>query len=163
MTTAFRIGFTLLFASLAVACHDFHVQTPSEFVELEHSEYDYQATDADGVVLAVRGLDSENAALPFWRQAVKNQLARLGSYELKTEKALRSKDGTPGVVLHYERTASGSVHHYAIALFIKQDAYIVVPQERLFVVEAGGPAEAWAVTASKVDHAIAGLELDLPL
>jgi hypothetical protein len=94
---------------------------------------------------------------------VSETLARLGSYELDEERAVESKDGTAGVLLHYVRAESGQEQDYAIALFIKRDARLLFPRERLFVVESGGPRSVYEKRRAQVEAALSSLELDLPL
>ncbi|MBK8695820.1 MAG: hypothetical protein IPN17_27040 [Deltaproteobacteria bacterium] len=68
MTTLRRLPLLLALSLLAPACASFHVNTPNGFAELEDdSRYDYRATNADGVVIAVRVMRNEpEASLEFW-------------------------------------------------------------------------------------------------
>src|SRR5512134_1102897 len=69
LKTAVLVGF------LSAACGpSFQAGTPPGFVELENqTQYDYRATNADGLVIAVREIDHEpKGEIGFWTKAIEN-------------------------------------------------------------------------------------------
>ncbi len=145
----------------ASGCHDFEIETPHGFVELENPSYDYQATDAAGVVLAIREFETHDAGRQFWEQAVAGQMQRLGSYELQAEKDVQTRDGTKGKLLSFARRQDGKDHAYAVAVFVKQDPFLLFDRERLFVVESGGEEVAYRAQQAALERSLASLDLDL--
>jgi hypothetical protein len=133
--TAFIIVLGL--AGLTVGCgRPFDVRTPSGFVELgeQPPAYDYRATTAEGVVVAVRALDVEDrGTLAFWEEAVTLRLRGESGYALLAKSDVRSEDGTPGRRLRFGNDRDGKPYTYLVTLFRAQD--------RLFVLEAGGRRE----------------------
>lgn len=128
----------------------FDVQTPRGFVELEHQSpsYDYRATTADGVVVAVRAIDAaDREDLSFWSSAVTLQMRDASGYALLRTKDVRSADGTPGRELLFGHDENGAPYLYRVALFTAQD--------RVFVLEAGGARDAVERTAPHIDRQIA--------
>jgi hypothetical protein len=128
----------------------FDVHTPRGFVELEHQtpSYDYRATTADGVVLAVRAVDAvDREDLSFWSNAVTLQMRDASGYALLGSKDVRSADGTPGRELFFGHDEKGTPYLYRVALF--------TAQERVFVLEAGGSRDAVERSAPHIDSQIA--------
>ena len=76
MIKAFAASLALV-ASLAGCGPSFQASTPPGFVELEdQTQYDYRATNADGLVIAVRELDHEpKGQIDFWTKAIENTCA----------------------------------------------------------------------------------------
>jgi hypothetical protein len=128
----------------------FDVHTPRGFVELEHQApaYDYRATTADGVVVAVRAIDAaDRDDLSFWSNAVTVQMRDASGYALLRSKDVRSADGTPGRELVFGHDENGTPYLYRVALFTAQD--------RVFLLEAGGTRDAVERTAQHIDWQIA--------
>ncbi len=151
----------LALALLTSACHDFEIETPHGFVELENPAYEYQATDAAGVVVAIREFEAHDAGRVFWESAVAGQMQRLGAYELKEQKDVRSRDGTQGTLLSFVRTQEGKAHTYTVAIFLKEDPFLVFERNRLFVVECGGEEAAYRAQQAVLEQSLTTLDLDL--
>jgi hypothetical protein len=94
---------------------------------------------------------------------VRHQMSRLGAYELVEQREVTSKDGTQGKLFSFSRQQDGRKHLYAVAVFLKHDPWIFVERTRLFVVESGGPAEAYEARRSVLDAQLSNLDLDLPM
>ncbi len=84
-TPIYRLGcralwLSLLLSTAATGCtHQSEIQTPDGFAVLEDERYDYRASSAEGVVLAVR--DNKNdpqGDLDFWSGALHAHLERRG-------------------------------------------------------------------------------------
>src|SRR5262245_6318479 len=97
-TSAWRLTRFALLAALLAGCHSaFVTSAPKGFVELdEASAYDFRATTADGVVLAVRELDNDpQAELGFWARAVENAMRQRGGYALLEARDTTIANGVP--------------------------------------------------------------------
>lgn len=132
------------------------IQTPPQFLELEQTdrEYDYRATSADGVVLAVRVLEFEEkrgGGLDFWVDAVKLQLARTGEYASLGERKVQTQDGVAGIQLRFGRDEHKRPYQYWITLLIAAD--------ELVVIEAGGPEAKLTKYEPRIAAAIESLSL----
>jgi hypothetical protein len=138
-------------STLASGCgRPFEVETPAGFVELDNQEpaYDYRATTADGVVVAVRAIDAKGRRdLAFWEEAVTLEMRDVSGYALLERKDVRSLDGTPGRELRFGHDQNGKAYLYRVALFTAQD--------RLFVLEAGGARAAVERRRAELDGSIA--------
>jgi hypothetical protein len=132
---------TLLLAFVALAgaagCgRPFKVETAPGMVELENQEPDYQyrAMTPEGVVMAVRVIDTgDQGNLDFWERATVLRMRQMNGYALLGASDVKSKDGTPGKELHFGHDENGKPYVYVLRLF--------VAQSRLFIVESGGPAD----------------------
>jgi hypothetical protein len=133
-----------------VACgRPFDVETPHGFVELQNGDpdYAYRATTADGVVVAVRAIDTTGREEPgFWEQALTLKLRDASGYALLESRDVRSLDGTKGRELVFGRDQSGKPYAYRVALFTAQD--------RLFLLEAGGAKAAVQRLSPELDWQI---------
>jgi hypothetical protein len=143
--------------ALAGCGPSFSISTPPGFVELdeEYSAYDYRATNADGVVLAVRELEHEpQGELAFWIKAIENRMRERGGYALLETKPAESADGVSGLLLKFgldvqaegAPPAAGKPHIYELAVF--------VTPEKLFLVEAGGTQELLTAQQGGIDAAL---------
>ncbi|MBN1612502.1 MAG: serine/threonine protein kinase [Polyangiaceae bacterium] len=111
----------------------FKVATPTGFAELDDERYDYRATSADGLVLAVRQIDHDpQADEAFWLKALKNRLHDQG-YALLEERPVTSAGGVKGTLLRFGHDEQGGPHLYLVALYVTEDY--------LFLFEAGGTEE----------------------
>lgn len=131
----------------------FSMSTPPGFVELdpERSRYDYRATTADGLVLAVRELEHEpQGAMEFWVRAIENRMRGRGGYALLETLDVKSADGVAGKQLRFGHDDEGARPHlYYVTVF--------VTPERLLLVEAGGTKEQMVAQAAEIDKAVAAL------
>ncbi len=128
----------LAFAVAASACGTpFRTATPNGFVELDNpSEYDYRAIAPEGVAFAVRAIDTEGKGdLNFWTRAVTLRMRQLNGYAVISEADVKSNDGTAGREIVFGHDEGGKPFVYQLRLFSAQN--------RLFLVEAGGPKTAF--------------------
>lgn len=121
----------------AAACgRPFDVKTPPGLVELDNQQpqYDYRAIAPEGVVVAVRAIDTDGRGdLEFWTRATTLRMRQLDGYALLGEADVKSRDGTPGRELRFGHDENGKPYLYTVRLFVAQG--------RLFIVEAGGPRD----------------------
>jgi hypothetical protein len=145
---AYRIAL-LLCSLLAAACgSSFQATAPPGFVELEEQKpYDWRATTADGLVIAVRELDHDPPGEKgFWTRAIENQLRQRGGYALLGTRDVKNADGLEGTQLRFGYDEQSAPHLYYVTLF--------VTDKRLFLVEAGGTKELVERHADQIDWAI---------
>ena len=137
-----------LAASIVGCGPSFRATAPPGFVELEdQTQYDYRATNADGVVIAVRELDHEpTGPIDFWTKAIENQMRQRGGYALIGSHDVKSADGTPGKQLRFGHDEGNKPHLYYVTLF--------VTDSRLFLLEAGGTRELVERHAGQLDWAV---------
>jgi hypothetical protein len=145
--------FAVLLAGFAFGCGpSFQASTPDSFVELEndHDLYDYRATTAEGLVMAVREIDNDaKGKVDFWLTAIKNSVRDRGGYALLEEKAVKSQDGVDGTQLRFGHDEGGGKPHlYYLTIF--------VTPEKIWLVEAGGTKELMTANAKKIDAAVSG-------
>lgn len=130
-----------------------HIDTPKGFVELDDPQgYEYRATSATGVVLAVRSEDSrkdEGGDLDFWSEAIHRKVRRLGGYALLDTRDVKTTRGLPGKQLRFGQDQSGRPHLYWVSLFIDGDD--------LHIIEAGGPKDSFEELESGLERAIASI------
>lgn len=141
----------------ALGCtHTPPLVTPDRFIELEepaHSDYDYRATTADGVVLAVRELevDAERGGdLQFWVDATLLQMRGRRGYALLEQKELTTAGGLKAAQLRFGRDEEGRTYRYWLTLALTDDT--------LYVIEAGGPEKAFDTYAEALTAAVASLK-----
>lgn len=156
MSARSRVLLVAVFAALATAAcgRPFDVKTSSGFVELEgtDAEFAYRATTPEGVVTAVRVVDGENRGdLAFWTHAITLQLREASGYALESTADVTSKDGTKGKLLRFGRDQDGKPYAYWVALYAAQD--------RLFLVEAGGPREPFERSKRDVEVTMASVRV----
>lgn len=123
---------------MAAGCggHDFFVAAPPGFVELEKQEpsFDYRATSADGVVIAVRQIEHKpKGDQAFWVQAIKNRMREKAGYALLQASEVTTKSGMKGTKLQFGHDENGQSMLYTVTLFVTED-YI-------FLLEFGGTKE----------------------
>jgi hypothetical protein len=153
--TAALAGAALIALSVAAGCgHSFEATTPPGFVELEEqTEYAYRATNADGLVLAVRELDhSPKGELSFWTRAIENQLRQQGGYALLGTRDVRAKTGERGKQLRFGHDEGRSPHLYYVTIF--------ATDSKLLVLEAGGTKQLMERYAAQIDWTIANFAID---
>lgn len=132
----------------------FHQPTPGGFVELEDQErYDYRATTADGVVIAVRELDHEpKGEVSFWVDAISNHMRQRGGYALVSRKNVKTRAGLEGVQLRFGHDQGSHPFLYYVTVFVTDD--------HIYLLEAGGSAEQMKTRSKDVDWAVESFELD---
>ncbi len=148
---------TLLIAALGAGLlitgcgPSFVASTPGGFVEIEndYDAYDYRATTADGLVIAVREIKHDpKGPTEFWIKALENRMRQRGGYALLETLDVKSGDGVAGKQLRFGHDEDGNKPHlYYITLFVTDD-YI-------FLIEAGGTKELMTASAAQIDAAIA--------
>lgn len=134
LRTCALVGFVALGLSVS-ACggHDFYVAAPPGFVELEKQEpsYDYRATSADGVVIAVRQIKHEpKGDQAFWVQAIKNRMREKAGYALLGASEVTTKSGLKGTQMNFGHDEKGQSMLYTLTVFVTED--------HIFLVEFGG-------------------------
>ncbi len=139
-------------ALLSSACSTFQAATPPGFVELEESApYDYRATTADGVVLAVRSIEHEpKGELGFWVTAVERQVREQKGYALLETRDVKNAQGLAGKQLRFGHDEGKQPHLYYVTLF--------VTDARLYLLEAGGKKELMTRRTDQLDWAVQHFE-----
>ena len=143
-------------ALLALCCGgcgpSFVATTPPGFVEIEndYDDFDYRATSADGLVVAVREIEHDPYGEPkFWITAIKNRMRERAGYALLDTKEVTSADGVKGTQLRFGHDQDGGKPHlYYVTLFVTPDT--------IFLIEAGGSKKLMTDNAAEVDRAVAG-------
>ena len=146
-----RRTLSLLALLSVVACGpSFEMGSPPGFVEIENDwdAYDYRATTADGLVLAVREIEHDPKGEPeFWLTAIKNRMRERAGYALLEEKPVQSADGVKGTQLRFGHDSeTGKPHLYYLTVFVTDSA--------IHVIEAGGTKELMTAGQAKVDAAV---------
>lgn len=110
------------------------MNAPPGFVEVEGEPYSFRASNADGLVIAVREIAHDpKADSAFWVRAIENEL-RLGrGYALLTVQDVQTAKGLQGKQLRFGHDEGATPHLYWVAVF--------VTDAKLYVVEVGGTKE----------------------
>ncbi|MBW2459875.1 MAG: serine/threonine protein kinase [Deltaproteobacteria bacterium] len=142
-----RRVFIVAASLLAVACGpSFVVTTPPGFVEIENEwdEYDYRATTADGLVIAVREIEHDpEGTIEFWLQAIKNRMRDRGGYALLETVEVKSADGVQGTQLRFGHDEEGNRPHlYYVSIFVTESTILLV--------EAGGTKKLMTDSAAQI-------------
>jgi len=114
----------------------FFTATPPGFVELEDQEPDYQyrATSADGVVVAIREIEHEpKGDKEFWVQAIRNRMRERAGYALLATQPVKTKSGMEGTQLQFGHDEKGQSMLYTLTIFVTED--------HIFLLEFGGTKE----------------------
>jgi hypothetical protein len=149
------IHLLLSVAVFVVGCGpSFEAATPPGFVELEDQNmYDYRATTADGLVIAVREIDHDpKGAMEFWTRAIENRMRQRGGYALLGTHDVKSKDGVDGKQMRFGHDESGKPHLYYVTVFLTE--------KYIFLVEAGGTKELMERSVKDIDWAISNFSTD---
>ncbi len=146
--------FIVAVSLLAVGCGpSFVVTTPPGFVEIENEwdEYDYRATTADGLVIAVREIEHDpEGTAEFWLQAVKNRMRDRGGYALLETVKVKSADGVDGTQLRFGHDEEGNRPHlYNVSLFVTESTIVLV--------EAGGTKKLMTDSAPQLSKLVSQL------
>jgi hypothetical protein len=139
----------LLVSFLVGGCHaDFEIARPTGFVELEdQTAYDWRATTADGLVLAVREIDHDPpGAIDFWTKAVENVMRQRGGYALLGTQDVRTQSGLSGKQLRFGHDEGSKPHLYYVTL--------IVTQSKIYLLEAGGTKDQVERNSPQLDWAI---------
>ncbi len=143
-------------AAFAAGCgRPFDVKTAPGLVELENQEpqYQYRAIAPEGVVMAVRVVDTGGRGdLEFWTRATSLRMHQLDGYALLGTADVKSRDGSPGHELRFGHDEKGKPYLYTLRIF--------VAGKRLFLVETGGPKAEVEKYAGALDWMQASLKLD---
>lgn len=149
------VVFALALVPAVSGCRGFDLEPPADFVELEEPEYSgyaLRATNARGVVVAVRALDNERGgSLAFWAEAIRGRLRDARGYALLEEKDVTCASGETGRRMRFGRDEGTRPYVYELTLF--------VCESELFVVEAGGQREDYEDVRAEVDRAVAGFTI----
>lgn len=130
----------------------FTAATPTGFAELDDERYDYRATSAEGLVLAVREIEHEpEADAAFWLEALKSRLRDQG-YALIEERPVTSVGGVEGTLLRFGHDEEGGPHQYLLTLYVTED--------HLFLFEAGGTEEQIHRYDKQIEWARRNLQID---
>ncbi len=148
----------LLLVSLLVAPACGRPFVPAElpgFIELDEdrtSDYEYRATTADGVVVAIRTIKHRpRGELAFWERAIENQLRDRGGYALLEKRDVATHDGVVGRQLRFGHDEEREPHLYYVT--------IIPTRRRLFVIEAGGTREQLEASAPAIEAAVTHLQI----
>jgi hypothetical protein len=149
------IGLLLLAAATTlVGCTGagFQIATPDGFAELEdQDDYGYRATNAQGVVLAVRREDNApHGDLSFWSGAVDAHLRRSG-YKVVEAVQVETSMGVRGRQLRYAIEREGRTHAFWVTVFVTADEVITI--------EAGGDKDFFDKVEKPLARAIDSLGL----
>lgn len=146
--------FIISLAGLCACGASFKQSTPGGFVELEDQErYDYRATTADGLVIAVRELDHEpKGEVSFWVDAISNHMRQRGGYALIAKRNVRTAAGQEGVQLRFGHDQGSRPFLYYVTVFVTDD--------HIYLLEAGGSAEQMKQRSRDVDWAVEHFEID---
>jgi hypothetical protein len=147
MTTLRMLCAALLLGSAGCGS-SFQAATPAGFVELEDQEqYDYRATNADGLVIAVREIDHEpKGTIDFWTRAIENRMRQRGGYALLGSRDVKSASGVAGKQMRFGHDEGNKPHVYHVTLFVTDST--------LYVLEAGGTKEQIERHAAELDWSV---------
>ena len=145
-----KLTLVALTLALAAGCGaSFDMSTPGGFVELDDDAYDYRATNADGVVIAVRELDNDpRGDLEFWAGAVDAKLRR--RYSAQSVHEIETDRGLAGVQIRYLHHRNGRPHHYWATIFVTADT--------VYLLEAGGDHEFFDANRDTVEQTISSFD-----
>lgn len=141
----------LLLSSSVFGCSSVALQTPPRFLEIEDdASYDYRATTADGVVLAVRehAVDADRgSSVAFWVEAIEGRLRNNRGYALLEKKEVATKAGLKGTQLRFGHDEGQKPYRYWVTVFVDGDS--------VYVIEAGGAEDVFATSTAAIESAIA--------
>ncbi len=143
-----------LAVGLLSGCAAPSLEAPGGYVKLRQPfPYDFKAVSAQGAVIALKTRPNEDAAadLAFWSQAVEHQKVDLDGLRLAARDAIKSKSGREGVLFNFESGEGQGEVTYLVGLY--------VTPERIYTVEAGGPADVVAQDLEKLRTAISSVRV----
>lgn len=111
---------SLLISIAALGCSVFRPATPPGFVELpDQDDYDYRATTADGVVIAVRAIEHEpGGELSFWVRAIEKHAREQNGYALLETLEVKNAQNLSGKQLRFGHDEGKHPHLYYVTLFV---------------------------------------------
>jgi hypothetical protein len=124
-------------------------------VELEDQSppYEYRAIAPEGVVFAIRVVDTHDRGdLDFWTRATLLRMRQLNGYALLGTGDVKSHDGMPGRELRFGHDENGKPYLYSVRLYVAHG--------RLFIVETGGHRPVVERYQSSLDWMQASLDLE---
>ena len=146
----------LVLSCLLISCGpSFQAATPAGFVELDEQDsgYDYRATTADGLVLAVREIEHDpKGDIDFWVRAIENELRTRGGYALIDNQPIKNAQGMQGRRLRFGHDEGNRPHVYTLSVFVTDD-YI-------YILEAGGSKELADKHAQELEWAVQNFRID---
>jgi hypothetical protein len=148
-TPARRVGVLFALALGSLSGCTAALEAPAGYIKLRNPyPYDFKAVSARGGVIGLRARPNEDAAadLSFWSQAVEHQKVDLDGLRLAGRENIKAKSGLDGVLFNFELGEGQGKVTYLVALF-------VTPQ-KIYTVEAGGPADIIAEDMEKVRQAM---------
>jgi hypothetical protein len=133
-----------------LGCATSRIDNPPGFaVHGRSGEYDFRASDGEGVVLAVRSeANRPRGDLAFWTSSLDSRL-RLAGYEARERQPIVSADGLPGQQLRYAVQDAGREIAFWVTVF--------VTPRRVVIVEAGGDTAFFGPKVELVQSAIASV------
>lgn len=111
----------------------YDIKTPPGFVELDADrlDYDYRASSAEGVVTALRVVDTDRKGdLAFWSSVVTARVRDELGYAPSGASDLGQGGGPKGRLLRFVYEYGGKTYRYEVALFVGGG--------RLYLLESGG-------------------------
>jgi hypothetical protein len=137
-----------------LGCGDFRAATPPGFVELPESDhYDYRATTADGLVLAVRSLVHDpKGELGFWATAIEKQMREHNGYALLEARDVKNAEGLAGKQLRFGYDEAKQPHLYYVTIF--------ATDARLYLLEAGGKKQLMEEHAGQIGWSVEHFQAD---
>ena len=151
-----KLVLTLLVLCASACSPGFKAATPPGFVKLDndYDDYDFRATNADGLVMGVRELDHDPVGEDaFWLKAIKNKMRTQAGYALLGETAVTTQSGLKGTQLRFGHDHDGNNPHlYFITLF--------VTPKKLFLLEAGGTKKLMLANKAKIAATIQAFRLN---
>ncbi len=158
MRRALQASLLIAIGLAAVGCRPFRIDTPDSFIEVEeprNSSYQFRATSADGVVVAVRAIENERrGTLEFWSEAVCNKLRDVRGYALLGERDVNARGGMPGKQFRFGRDESGHTYTYWVTIFVRSQGR----DPMVWVIEAGGQSDAFEARQSEVERMVTSFE-----
>lgn len=151
-----HLALVLAMVAPLVACgRPFKVATAPGFVELDGQSsdgYQYRATSPEGVVVAVRVMESEDRAdLGFWTKSIVLQMRDVSGYALVRTTDIAARDGTPGKRIELAHDEDGKPYIYWISVYVAQG--------KLFLAEAGAPKDLFERSQASVEWSMKSLEV----
>lgn len=133
--TAYRRSIPAALALVALGgCHSsFSTAPPVGFVEVAQgsSAYDFRATSADGLVVAVRELEHDpEGSAEFWARAVQNAMRERGGYALLDTKEIVLRGGLRATQMRFGHDEGKAPHLYQVT--------VLVTDASIYLLEAGG-------------------------
>ena len=151
--TTTRLLFLASLASISILASGcsprYQVFTADEFHVLEEGyDYDFRATTADGLVIALREIENpqQNTSLKFWTQAIENKLRLDSGYALLNTKTIETASGLKGSQMRFGTDRDQGAHVYIVTAFLTE--------KYLYILEAGGTEAQVAQHQAQLDWTV---------